>query len=210
MSMTKLASNANQKVKLILEKIVEEYDLGNGSGDITLGSHHFLKDTGIDTNQFLRILRNLEQNHILESFKVHANARTDDGDLVCFLKPLNHFKSRAEDYIERLEVPVESAPGFFLYLDKSNFWHTDKKKYSYPMNNAPGRLAILKYLAENKGVQPTKEIASFLGRTTKRIMNDVGKIRAEIKEHLKLPDVIENSKPDGYYINPKYTVIVTD
>ena len=205
--MTQVASNANQKVKLILSKLVDEYDLGNGNSDLRLETKHFLVGTGIDNDQFRRILERLKKDFILEKF----NMQGDLGDPTCFIRPMNHFKSRAEDYIERLEVPLEPASGFFLYLDKSNFWHTDKKKYCYPMGNKGGRLAILKYLAENKGLQPTKEIASFLGgKTTKRVMDEIGKMRAEIKHHLKLSDVVENSKPDGYYINPKYTIIVTN
>lgn len=206
--MTEAASNANQKVKLILSKILEEYDLGAGIGPIRLETEHFLLGTGIDNDQLKRMLERLEKDFVLESFVMDGRG----GDPVCFLKPLNHFKSRAEDYIERLsEGEVSSKPiaNSILYLDKvGNLWHGDKEHFCYSMAATRNRLAIVKSMTENKGYQTTKSIASALDKKDQNVRTEINKIRKKIKHHLGLDDLIESQPGLGYRINPKYIITI--
>lgn len=201
------AQNANQKVKLILDKILEEYELGAGVGDLRLETKHFLKETGVDDDQFTRILRRLEKDFILESFVVHGNG----ADLVCLLKPLNHFKSRIEDYIERLGV--DKAPksnlGFILYLKGGDLSHgNEEDNLCYPMSATKDRLAMVKFMIENEGYQTTESIALALGKTEQNVRTEIAKIRAKIEHHLDLDDLIESEKGLGYRINPKYKITI--
>ncbi len=200
--MTKLASNANQKIKLILAKLLEEYDLGDGIVDLRIESTHFLKETEIDNDQFTRILRNLEKNYVIESFVRNGE--------VYFIKPLNHFRSRAEDYIERLGVSAKPTSGFMLYLDNTgNLWHGDKEdNLCYSMSATKERLTLVKSMTENTGYQTTKSIASALGKKEQNVRTEINKIKKKIKQHLDLDDLIENEKGLGYRINPKYKITI--
>lgn len=207
--MTQSVPGANKKIRLILTKILEEYDLGTGTGDLRLETRHFLTETGLDDDQLRRILDNLQQNFIIESFIMHNN--TDDS--VCFIKPLNHFKARAEDYIETLsvnETPSKAATGPILYLDKNgDLWHGDREQYCYPMGATRDRFALVKYLAENKGLQSTDSISFILGGKDKQnTRTEIAKIRKHINHKLKIDDLIESKKDSGYKINPKYQIII--
>ena len=199
--MTQLASNANEKIKLILVKILEEYDLGDGIDDLRIDSENFLAETGIDQNQFTRILSNLEKNYVIDHFSSNGSAYS--------ISPLNHFKSRAEDYIKRLgEVTVKVTPGSILYLKGGDLWHGDKEDFCYSMSATKDRLTMVKIMIENEGYQTTKSIASALGKTEQNVRTEIAKIKAKIKHHLDLDDLIESSKGQGYRINPKYKITI--
>ncbi|MFZ2252807.1 MAG: hypothetical protein WAW13_01380 [Minisyncoccia bacterium] len=199
--MTQLASNANEKIKLILVKILEEYDLGDGIDDIRIDSENFLVETGIDQNQFTRILSNLEKNYVIDSFSSNGTNYS--------ITPLSHFRSRAEDYIQRLGVPsLKQTPGSILYLKGGDLWHGDKEDFCYPMSATKDRLAMVKFMTENNGYQTTKSIASALGKTEQNVRTEIAKIKAKIKHHLGIDDLIESSKGQGYRINPKYKITI--
>lgn len=212
--MASLINNANKKVKIILNKILEEYELGTGTGILRLETKHFLNSTGLDNDQLLRILGRLEKDFVIDGFSMHS---TDEvGNRVCIIKPLGHFRSRIEDYVERMNddyaIP-EPDLGRLLYLDKSgDFWHgNDKNNFCCNIGKDTIPYKIIRFLAENSGPQNTGVIASMLGGKNKRsVMNDIGEVRAKIKHQLKLDDVIKNERPDGYCIDPKYKIVIID
>lgn len=206
---------ANKKIKLILEKILEEYELGiSASGDIKLETRHFLRETGIDNNQFISILRTLKSKAIIEKCKVHRNAYEDNfpgnPNLVCVIRIDSYFKALAQEYIEFLsesEAFEKTTSGSIIYLtDSGDLWHGVKEHFCYPMKQAKQRLEIIRYLVRNKGYQKTKSLAMAFDKEEQHIRTTINKIEAQIKKHLDIGDLVENRPGSGYRINPKYEI----
>jgi hypothetical protein len=108
---------------------------------------------------------------------------------------------------EKKEVNLENTS--VLYIDNNgNFWHGDKTKFCYPMGVKGKRFMILSYLAENRGIQLTKNISDFVGHNkTQNTRNEIGKIENNIQKFLGLGDVIVSKKDSGYGINSKYKIV---
>lgn len=210
------SSNASQKIITILTKLIETYELGNNPNNITLGTRHFLANTGVDVNEFTSILNKIESIAIIIKFTIHINVTdTTNQDMVCLININKTFKTRAEDYIEYLssnQPKTKSTSGILLYLEKNgDFWHGDREKFCYKMGRETIPYKIMKFLAENNNLQKTGVIASILGDKKKRtVMNDIGEMKSKIKDRLQLDDVISNERPLGYRINPKYKIVITD
>lgn len=214
--MVSAKNNADKKIKIILLKLLEEYELGAfiAGGDIRINTRHFLTETGIDENQFIAILKTLESKAVISSFLIHRNDYEDNKlggpDLICFIKISRLFKARVEDYFDTLSEgePVEKiAPGSIVYLTESgDLWHGDREQFCYSMRQMKERLSIVKYLIKHKGYQSTRSLAENFGKDEQGIRTTINKIQTQINTHLDIPDLIENNPGPGYRINPKYQI----
>ncbi|MEI6480303.1 MAG: hypothetical protein WCO12_02160 [bacterium] len=211
--------DSNQKIKIILVKLLGEHRLGTKSDtEITLTVDAFLLNTGVNTVQLKKIIGHLIEKGIVASLftKVPGVVGLHDYFSENFniwnVKVPKTFRLRAEDYIEYLDGQSGYKPdaGSILYLDGvGNFWHGEKEgNFCYSMDTTKRPFAIIKYLANNDGYQRTKDLASFLGvEKAHDVMIDIGKIKSKINSDMKLSDVIENEPGLGYRINPKYKII---
>jgi len=95
--------------------------------------------------------------------------------------------------------------GIVLYLDKNgDFWIEPKEQLCYQLKRK--RLKTLAYLIDNKGYQPSEEIAEHVGyKKAQNARSEIGKIKLNIKKFLQLDDVIQSRV--GYRINPAYKII---
>ena len=209
---------ADKKIKRILVKLLDEYSLGaKKSLKMIVHPDIFLVDTDIDKHQFLRILNNLDEHGIISSlvtkikgFICDPYQSMDHEFDLCEIKLPKTFVARAEDYIEILsgdEKYEKTDPGSIIYFTKSGeLWHGDKDQFCYSMRQTKERLAIVEYLIKNKDYNKTKHLATVFGKTEQGIRTTINKIQSQIKIHLDIEDLIENSPGPGYRINPKYQI----
>jgi len=213
------SENAGQKIRLILSKIIEEYDLGLlTSSVLSLRMDGFLKDVGVDRFLFLKVLAGLKTRGLVTSFLLRKGSKVrsehdDKQDFdTCGIGLGIDFRNRAEQYLSELSKEGSNKNSLILYLDeKGNFWHgNNKEDFCYKMGKDTIPHKILRFLVESDGLQNTEKIASILGNKKKKtVMNDIGEMRAKIKLNLQLDDVIKNERPDGYCIDPKYKIVIT-
>lgn len=98
-----------------------------------------------------------------------------------------------------------------LYLNTvGDLWREPKNKYCYAMGEKSDRHKIVRYLANNKGYQQTSAISSELeGKSEQSIRTEIGKIRGNIKEFLKIDGkqvIEEGRKGSGYRMGSKYKI----
>jgi hypothetical protein len=211
--------STREKVKIILKKLLEEYILSaKKSGTISLQMDQFFSDTNLDRFDFLKVLANLKERNLVTSFllrkgpKVRHEANDKQDFDTCGIAVTSNFHKGVEKYIGELSENSTKETGLILYLDKNgDLWHGNKNNNCYKMGKDTIPYKIIRFLAENNGLQNTEVIASMLGDKKKRaVMNDIGEMRAKIKHQLQLDDVILNEKPFGYHIDPKYKIVITD
>lgn len=221
-----MAIDSKQKIKIVLEKMLDEHLLGAESDNcVKIKIDQFLVGEPIDKDEFVKIMRNLDEKRIInkaEFYKINNNEKIwypldkshldwNQCHVYVHTEPIN-FRSLAREHIKHLsdaELETKTTSGLILYLDGTgNFWHGDKNEFCYPMGATKDRLLIIKYLVENKGLQATELIASALGKDKQNIRTEVSKIRKNIKKYLKLEDVIQSKKDSGYQLNSKYEVIL--
>lgn len=215
MTMTKFASKAKEKIRVVLDKMLDQHYLGSKDNDvIVLKLDGFPDDMNLSNAELMGALIHLKEKTVIEAITTPFEKAFEDEEALntYYVSVPSNFRTLAEEYLNELLLDKGTKQGLILYLDKAgNFWHGDKSKTCYPMGITGGRFAIVKYLAENDGLQHTQTIASVLGgKGVRSVMSEIGKIRAEIKHRLKLPDVIKNEKPLGYRIDPKYRIVITD
>lgn len=215
--MIPLSSSAEQKLRLILAKLLDEHRLGAVSAtSISLRTEQFLADTDIDRFQFLKILANFQERKLITSFMIrkggkvrHPSDDRQDFD-TCGIGLGVNFKEKADEYLAELSLRNNPDMGLTLHLDKTGIlWHSVKDRYFYPMAATKDRLAIMRYLIQSTGYQSTNSIASALGgKKSQDVRTSIAKMRERIKHLLKIDDLIEGKKDYGYQINTKYKIFV--
>jgi hypothetical protein len=208
------SENADQKIRSILSKILEEYDLGLRTPSIlSLRMDDFLKDIDVDRFLFLKVLAGLKSKKLITTFLLRKGSKVrsehdDKQDFdTCGIGLGVDFRNKAEQYLNELSKEAGNNSTLILYLDeKGNFWHGDKEKVCYPIEATSARFKLLKYLIENKSNQETTIIATYLGKKAQNIRTEIGKINKNIFNYLGLDDVIINDRGLGYEINPKYKI----
>lgn len=116
------------------------------------------------------------------------------------------FKSKTN----KPQISKNNKTEILLYLEPSgDLWRESKKKYCYPMIETRERLNIIKALAKHQAKTsnyfPTKELAIFLGKDSKYIRSEKGKINKIAKRKLKL-ELIDGKQGSGYRINPEVKI----
>lgn len=106
--------------------------------------------------------------------------------------------------------PKEKPNSNELHLDHTgNLWREPQNKYCYAMIENSDRHKILRYLIDHKGYNKIPEISLHLdGKNLNTIISEIGKMRRNIKNKLKIRDLIEGKKGSGYRINPAYRVLI--
>jgi hypothetical protein len=221
-----MTQKANEKIKIILERILEEHSLGAENSiqhiqGFEIAVEDLLKDTDIDSVRLRRIIEHLAENGVIADFKFwNGEDAKYPGyepfyDLYYFRFPEN-FREIAKDYISQLSTLDEQSKnytnGTILYLDKNgNFWHGDNKKFCYPLDAKSNRFKIVKYLIENKGFQPTDEIITHVGtKNTKTLRSEIGVIRGNVSKFLGIDgkELFDSKNDSGYRLNPKYKILI--
>lgn len=222
-----MTARATDKIRVILGKILDEHTLGADSGlSLHLKVNDLLEETDIDKDQFLRIMKHLQEKEIISHYELWKENKAKwlprpehpfiEDFNICSVDLPRDFQAKSQSYLSILpeaKSEIETAPnaGLILYFDQiGNFWHGDKNELCYPMGEQSNRFSILKYLIENKGFQTTDAISSALGGKDKQnVRTEISKIRRNISSFLKIDgnDVIEAKKDSGYRINPKYKII---
>jgi len=221
-----MTERANEKIKIILEKILEEHSLGAENSiqhiqGFELKVDELLKDTNIDSVRLRRIIEHLKEKEIIADFKFWRGADAKYPDYepfydVYYVRFFDNFRNVATEYIQKLSPVLENKgshdQGIILYLDKNgNFWHGgDKTKFCYAMDATSNRFHIVKYLTENKGYQSSEDIVSNVGsKNAKTLRSEIRNIRLNVKKFLgiKGKELIESKNDSGYRINPKYEIL---
>lgn len=224
--------SAKQKIKVILEKLLDRHLLGSENDNrIQIRIDSFLSGTNVEKDEFLKIIDNLEEKQVIikiDLYKEQDNQKTwypsEKGDLdwnLCYVYvPTNdrdpsfgivNFRELAKSYIDELsnkDIPNNNLLGMLYFEKNGDFWHGDKNKFNYPIRTK--RLEIVKYLIENRDGEnylPTKKIAYAVNKDEHQVMTEIDKIRGRIKTLLDLDDVIESKTGLGYRINPKYIIV---
>lgn len=138
----------------------------------------------------------------LDDFKTHARR------VHLFL--VNQYRKRSEK--EKIdEIKLKKPLNYTLHLNNfGDLWRDPKDKYNYPMAEEGERLKILKFLVENQANKfiKTEIIASSLGKTPQYIRTELGKMKRNIKNRLRLKEgVIESKQNSGYRINPNTKIL---
>lgn len=141
----------------------------------------------------------------------HDKEAVEEDELTFFVK-LNHKKF--DELYENLMLKLvkgqkKNEARTHLFVDNNgNFWADPKDQLCYSMGEDSERLKILLYLVDNNGFQNTDVIANHLGEKGKQgVRTEIGKMKAKIKQYLRLDNVIESKRGSGYRINPAYRVI---
>lgn len=102
-----------------------------------------------------------------------------------------------------------------IYLDKNgDLYREPKKTFCYPMSGKGIPLKILKHFAENPNIdfeENTETIATRLGMDTEQLRKEIGKLRRNVENSLKLGKgfgLIESRQNSGYRLNPNLEIIV--
>ncbi len=210
--MTKLLSSANLKIGSVLAKILEEHYLGVNNNDIIcMDLDVLLSDLDINIVQLGQIFTHLREQKIIKSFTLPFPDVFEDGKVHnnnCYFTVPKDFRTVSDNYINKLSQNKDIHSTSALYLDNTgNLSHGDNAEYCYSMGATSNRLAIIKYLAQNKGFQHTNLISSALNnKDEQNIRTEISKIKQKIKGHLMIDDLIESKKDSGYRINPKYQI----
>lgn len=182
-------TESNKKIKLVLNKLLDEYNLGpNKTAELVLDfrDNLFFSGLGINRYDFLKIIEKLKEKEILSFYGIrkdtkirHPKDDKQDFNICAIAIPLD-FKLKTEDYLKELSNNNENLQsGLILYLEENgNLWHGNKSQNCYPMSTRGYRMKIIKFLVENKGVQETSFIASSLEKKEQNIRSEIGKIRA--------------------------------
>lgn len=201
-------------MRTVLENVYEKHFLGVENPPI--GIHYnftellYSADDIFDGSENINdILDHLVDKQIIKDYDLSYKE-------ACFIDFPTDFRVMARKYIKELsddeQDQIDSGSVFVLHLEKNgNLWHSDKK-FCYSMEADSNRVQILKYLIENKGYQPPKEMISYIEtETTKTLRSEINKIRKSIKDKLGLDgkDIIESKKNSGYRINPKYKILLS-
>lgn len=211
-------SSKREKVKITLEKILEEYILSaKKSGTISLQAEDFFSGTTLNRFDLLKVLANLKERNLIISILLRKGSKVrheadDKQDFdTCGIAVTSDFQKGVEAYIKEISVDSGKTSGFTIYFDtEGNLWHTDKSEFCYPIEKDSARLKFIRFLIENKGYQDTSKLADILNKKSQDVRIEKSKINAMIKKFLDLPNFIENGgNLGGYGINPKYEVLVS-
>lgn len=216
--MVKHLNSTKEKIQILLEKLLDEYNLGSKKDNvISLQMDNFLSDTNFDRVFFLKVLTNLKERRVVTSFLLrkgskvrHSSDDKQDFD-TCGIAISENFEKDIEKYLKEISVDLANSSSFRICLDTNgNLWHTDINKFCYPIEKGSARLKFIKYLIENKGYQDTSKLADILNKKDQDVRTEKSKINKMVKNFLDLPDFIKNGgNLGGYGINPEYKTMIS-
>jgi biotin operon repressor len=210
-----MAIASDNKTSFILQYILDGYCLGSYKLDkLEFSANSMAKNANIDISMIPMILDKLET---IELIKTYAETGQDFGiqELTYTILFHDDFKSRAKEYLGKENkaeaVQVTEKQPTILYIDTDgNFWHGDKNKFCYSMGATSNRFLTIKFLNDNEGFLPTRELAEKLGVTNvQNVMTEIKKIRNNIENFLKIDGekIIESKKGSGYRIGKGFTIL---
>jgi len=202
--------DANTKIKKVLNLLLQTHLLGKASAPYIQIETRQLAKEEISTSEIRKVLENLQEREVIvrSSFLNGDEAQyEEEPDYDVFNVVVNSsFRERAADLLS--ELGSANGSGNILYLEKNgDLWHGNRAKFCYSMESDSERLKIMTFLADNKGLQRTADIAEYTGKSSETLRKEIGKIKAKIRNFLKIDDLIESRKNEGYGINPKYNVV---
>ncbi len=213
-----MSNRANEKIRIVLDKILYEYSLGAESDlHLELRVEDILESTGLSKSQFLKVIDNLRESKLIRRHDLwkssedtmtirHQHPLLTDFNM-CVLELSADFRHKAEIYLKELNRTNSTQNVLAIHLDQSgNLWHSDKDSFCYGMNKNKARYKLCRYLFEyNDGSYiPTENIAESLGKNKKNIMSEIGKLRTNFLTKLQLDDAIQSDTGSGYRLNPAY------
>ncbi len=213
-----MTKRANEKIKIILEKILSGYSLsGLLHRSIEYPVNNLLKGVDITTAELELILERLEREDVLENVEDLDQEIELPEDQTYRIYFSDDFVKTAETYLNSLNKIGnkfnEKTGEIMLYLEKDGrLWHGDKEKCFYKMDSSKARMKTLKYLIENNEGDfiPTRVMANDLKKEAQNLRSELGKINSKVKNLLQIDNLIENIKGDGYRIDSKYKIIILE
>ncbi|MCB9811261.1 HTH domain-containing protein [Candidatus Nomurabacteria bacterium] len=205
------------KTAVILQWILDGYSLAGYRIDkLEFSACAMAKNADVDISMLPMILDNLENKRLI---KTYGESGEDYGiqELTYTIFFFDNFKLDAKAYLDEEKRNIsasQSGNSTILYIDSNgNFWHGDKNKFCYEMGAKSNRFLTVKFLNDNEGFQPTRELAEKLDvPNAQNVRTEIKKIRNNITKYLKIDGerIIESKKGSGYRINPGYKILEQD
>jgi hypothetical protein len=204
--------DSKSKIKSLLEKLLDEHFLGADNTHPIEFKVDALVSEIVDARALSRIIEHLKDKGLITESRFWRGEDAEyehepDYDFYNISFPKD-FRATAAEYITELGGTTQKGDvGTVVYLEKGILWHGNRDEFFYTLETESKGLKILTYLVDNKGYQSTKSIAAFLGVEDEQAVRVlIGKLKEKIKAKLKIDDLFNSSKNDGYQINPAYKV----